>query len=108
GSGVAVSFVSAETDAHFRLIEKRNRLALPREQIAGFEPLETIVPAPPPTGGIKGKRKSKKDILREAAGLPPTAPAPKPSIAGEPVTRPGTSEPVEYFSWSPRTPPRRR
>lgn len=108
GSGVAVSFVSAETDAHFRLIEKRNRLALPREQIAGFEPLETIVPAPPQTGGIKGKRKSKKDKLREAAGLPPTAPAPKPSIAGEPVTRPGTSEPVEYFSWSPRTPPRRR
>lgn len=69
--GVAVSFVSAETHAHFRLIEKRQRLALPREQIAGFEPMEIQVPAAAAgTGGIKGKRKSKKDRLREAAGLP--------------------------------------
>ena len=66
-SGVAVSFISAETDAHFRLIEKRHRLKLTREQIAGFEPLNTIVPGPLPTGGVKGKRKSKKDKLREAA-----------------------------------------
>ena len=66
-SGIAVSFISAETDAHFRLIEKRNRLDLPREQIAGFEPLHTEVPAPPATGGVKGRRKSKKDKLREAA-----------------------------------------
>jgi superfamily II DNA/RNA helicase len=101
-SGVAVSFISAETDAHFRLIEKRNRLDLPREQIAGFEPLETIEPAPPPTGGIKGKRKSKKDKLREAAGLPPTSPVPKSPQS------PAAEEPREYFSWSPRTPPRRR
>jgi ATP-dependent RNA helicase RhlE len=105
--GVAVSFVSAETDAHFRLIEKRNRLSIEREQIAGFEPMETIVPAPPQTGGIKGKRKSKKDKLREAAGLPPTAPAPKAKSA-DAMTRPGTEEPKEYFSWSPRMPPGRR
>jgi len=65
-SGVAVNFISADTHAHFRLIEKRHRLSLPREQIAGFEPVETE-PAPPPAGGgIKGKRKSKKDKLREA------------------------------------------
>jgi superfamily II DNA/RNA helicase len=105
--GVAVSFVSAETDAHFRLIEKRNRLSIEREQIAGFEPMETIVPAPPQTGGIKGKGKSKKDKLREAAGLPPTAPAPTPDSA-EKTVRPGQEEPKEYFSWSPRTPPGRR
>ncbi|MEY4940059.1 MAG: ATP-dependent helicase RhlE [Verrucomicrobiota bacterium] len=37
-AGVAVSFISAETHAHFRLIEKRHGLSLPREQIAGFEP----------------------------------------------------------------------
>jgi ATP-dependent RNA helicase RhlE len=37
-SGVAVSFVSDSTEAHFRLIEKRHRLRLPRETIAGFEP----------------------------------------------------------------------
>lgn len=65
-TGLAVSFISAATHAHFRLIEKRHNLRLPREQITGFEPLETEVP-PPPTGGIKGRRKSKKDKLREAA-----------------------------------------
>jgi ATP-dependent RNA helicase RhlE len=40
--GVAVSFISASTHAHFRLIEKRNKLTLRREQIAGFEPVETV------------------------------------------------------------------
>ena len=65
-TGLAISFVSAGTHAHFRLIEKRNQLNLPREQIDGFEPVETEAP-PPPTGGIKGRRKSKKDKLREAA-----------------------------------------
>jgi ATP-dependent RNA helicase RhlE len=64
--GIAINFVSAETHAHFRLIEKRHALNLPREQVEGFEPVETQVPAPS-TGGIKGKRKSKKDRLREAA-----------------------------------------
>jgi superfamily II DNA/RNA helicase len=64
-SGVAVSFVSASTEAHFRLIEKRHKMTLPREIIEGFEPVETAVPVAPSTGGIKGKRKSKKDKLRE-------------------------------------------
>jgi ATP-dependent RNA helicase RhlE len=40
-SGVAVSFVSQGTEAHFRLIEKRHRLRLVRETIAGFEPTGT-------------------------------------------------------------------
>jgi ATP-dependent RNA helicase RhlE len=82
-SGLAVSFVPPEAEAHFRLIEKRQGLRVPREQIAGFEataqpalPLAEAVEAdtgqrpgklPPGTGGIKGKRKSKKDKLREAA-----------------------------------------
>jgi superfamily II DNA/RNA helicase len=35
-SGVAVSFVSPTTEAHFRLIEKRNRFRLERERVAGF------------------------------------------------------------------------
>ena len=65
-TGLAISFVSASTHAHFRLIEKRHRLNLPREQVEGFEPVETESP-PPSTGGIKGRRKSKKDKLREAA-----------------------------------------
>lgn len=62
-SGIAISFVSASTHAHFRLIEKRHDLNLPREQIEGFEPVELNVP-PPQTGGIKGKRPNKKDKLR--------------------------------------------
>ena len=67
-AGVAVSFVSADTEAHWRLIEKRQHLALPREQIAGFEPTEVPPEATPAsTGGIKGKRPSKKDKLRAAA-----------------------------------------
>ncbi len=66
-SGVAVSFISAATDAHFRLISKRNRLDIPRERIPGFEPVELAVTSHDPNGGVKGKRKSKKDKLREAA-----------------------------------------
>jgi ATP-dependent RNA helicase RhlE len=68
-SGLAVNFVSAATEAHFRLIEKRQGLQLPRVQIPGFEPLETA-PATASTGGIKGKRPSKKDKLRAAAQKP--------------------------------------
>lgn len=74
-TGLAISFVSAGTHAHFRLIEKRHGLRLLREQIEGFEPIDTEVPAPPTTGGIKGRRKSKKDKLREAARLTSVKPA---------------------------------
>ena len=69
-SGLAISFVSAATAAHFRLIEKRQYLDLPREQVAGFEPVEILAPNaadPLSVGGIKGKRRSKKDKLRDAA-----------------------------------------
>lgn len=68
--GVAVSFVSAPTEAHFRLIEKRNRVEVPLEQVAGFEPTEAAPPQAPGTGGIKGRRPSKKDKLRAAGKLP--------------------------------------
>jgi len=71
-SGMAISFVSAGTEAHFRLIEKRQRLSLAHEQIAGFEPVEVRQPNPADpsaNGGIKGKRPSKKDKLRQAAAL---------------------------------------
>ncbi|MET0541776.1 MAG: DEAD/DEAH box helicase [Variovorax sp.] len=72
-SGLAVSFIPADSEAHFRLIEKRQGLSVPRERIAGFEPVETAEtavaspPASPANGGIKGKRPSKKDKLRAAA-----------------------------------------
>jgi superfamily II DNA/RNA helicase len=71
-SGLAISLVDAASEAHMRLIEKRQQQHVPREQIAGFEPTEVAAsagkgPAAADGGGIKGKRKSKKDKLREAA-----------------------------------------
>lgn len=69
-AGLAVSFIGAQAEAHFRLIEKRQGHRVPRERIEGFEPTE--VPAssaqqPDSTGGVKGRRPSKKDKLRAAA-----------------------------------------
>ncbi|MFT5583479.1 MAG: ATP-dependent RNA helicase RhlE [Cognaticolwellia sp.] len=65
--GEAVSFVDHDTEPHMKLIEKRNGLRLDREQLPGFE-LDPKAPNKPDiNGGVKGKRKSKKDRLREAA-----------------------------------------
>ncbi len=65
--GMAISFVPHEDEQHFRLIEKRSQIRLEREKIAGFE-LEGGAPrkerGPQP---VKGKKKSKKDKLREQA-----------------------------------------
>ncbi len=72
-SGLAVSFVSTDTQAHFALIEKRQHITVLREQVAGFEPQEVALPlvkgvtVSQENGGIKGKRPSKKDKLRAAA-----------------------------------------
>jgi superfamily II DNA/RNA helicase len=71
-SGLAVSFVSADTEAHWRLIEKRQGLSLPLEQLTGFEPTDVAAPAGPAGGGIKGKRPSKKDKLRASAAAAKT------------------------------------
>jgi superfamily II DNA/RNA helicase len=69
--GLAISLVSAGTEAHFCLIEKRQHMKLLREQIEGFEPTQlepgqTAAIAAPGNGGVKGKRPSKKDKLRAA------------------------------------------
>ncbi len=72
-SGLAVSFVSSGTEGHLRLIEKRHGVKVPREQVAGFEPVELAVAeagvknASSANGGIKGARPSKKDKLRATA-----------------------------------------
>jgi ATP-dependent RNA helicase RhlE len=66
-SGMAVSFVSSSSEAHFRLIEKHQGMSLPREIVAGFEPIAVAAEPVKITGGIKGKRPSKKDKLRAAA-----------------------------------------
>ncbi|MGH6646157.1 DEAD/DEAH box helicase [Aquabacterium sp.] len=66
-SGVAVSFITADAEAHFRLIEKRQGVRVPREQVPGFERVEVAAPVLDAHGGVKGQRPSKKDKLRAAA-----------------------------------------
>lgn len=91
-AGVAVSFIAADDpaqEAHFRLIEKRQGQRVVREQGPGFEPVAPQVHSAPdsthsasddlprkgldPNGGLKGRRKSRKDKLREAATPLPTS-----------------------------------
>jgi superfamily II DNA/RNA helicase len=71
-SGAAVSFVLADapgSEAHFRLIEKRQQQRVPREVLPGFEPAAGVLPPLPAdaNGGVKGRRPSKKDKLRALA-----------------------------------------
>jgi superfamily II DNA/RNA helicase len=77
-SGLAISFVTAESQPQWRLIEKRQGLRVPTSLVAGFEPPPaTAAPAtqmPNPgtraaddNGGIKGRRPNKKDKQRAAA-----------------------------------------
>lgn len=79
--GVAISFISRDTAAHFDLIEKRNAIGLARERVADFEPAEISDHAPHRApdgigngnnhgngnGGVKGNRPNKKDKLRAIA-----------------------------------------
>ncbi len=74
-AGLALSFVSAATHSHFRLIEKRQRISLPLESIEGFVATEVPPPAStspnaPGNGGVKGSRPSKKDRLRAQLTTP--------------------------------------
>ena len=68
--GLAISFVSQDTQAHWRLIQKRQDTNAPHvalDQVAGFEPREEPPEVSFSNGGIKGKRPSKKDKLRATA-----------------------------------------
>jgi len=82
-TGLAISFVCPDalaSEAHFRLIEKRQQQRVARERVAGFEPVAELVlpahaPGSDPNGGIKGARPNKKDkaralLARGAAGKP--------------------------------------
>jgi len=75
--GLAVSFVSADTEAHFKLIQKRQGLDMALESVEGFEAQEAAPAAAlsvggeivdHANGGVKGKRPSKKDKLRAMQG----------------------------------------
>jgi len=63
--GLAISFITLENSEHFKLIEKRAKIKLQREQIKGFELVGTVIKKEKGKAPIKGKRKSKKDKLRE-------------------------------------------
>lgn len=65
--GTAISFIGLEDFEHFSLIEKRCDIKLEKEQIEGFELIGTPNKKEKGTEPIKGKRKSKKDKLREQA-----------------------------------------
>ncbi len=86
-NGVAISFVSPQTQAHWQLIQRRQAKKIKPEIVTGFEPsavpakdqvtLNPLLEAAPdinapnalpraldPNGGIKGKKPNKKDKLR--------------------------------------------
>ncbi|MEA3289198.1 MAG: DEAD/DEAH box helicase [Campylobacterota bacterium] len=64
-SGEAISFITKENFEHFKLIEKRSNIKLTKEKIEGFEFTGTPVSNKKGKAPVKGKRKSKKDKLRE-------------------------------------------
>ena len=66
-SGDAISFIGLEDFEHFALIEKRCDIKLEKEQIKGFELVGAPIKKEKGKEPIKGKRKSKKDKLREQA-----------------------------------------
>jgi len=99
--GTAISFVTPNNESHFDLIERRHfggKMPVEREVLEGFEPDEAkwsirsqaskaSVPGAKHSdmglahdkmhGGVKGRRKSKKDKLREAAARKAAAEAKK-------------------------------
>ncbi|MFK7927474.1 MAG: helicase-related protein, partial [Myxococcota bacterium] len=82
-SGRAVSFIDHDTADHFRLIEQRTQMQLPRQQVPGFELKGEAKPRSKGAAPTKGKRKSKKDKLREAAARAAGAEA-TPAVPTEP------------------------
>ena len=68
-NGDAISFIDYEDMQHFSLIEKRCEIKLQREQINGFELTGEAIKKEKGNEPIKGKRKSKKDKLREQNAL---------------------------------------
>jgi len=64
-SGEAISFINHENMEHFKLIEKRSGIELKREVIEGFELKGEALAKTKGAAPIKGKKKSKKDKLRE-------------------------------------------
>ena len=68
--GLAISLIDYEDYHHFKVIEKKNKIRLEREQVEGFEVdeeitaelLEAMKPMAAPEGSGKKKRKKKKSV----------------------------------------------
>ena len=68
--GLAISLIDYEDYHHFKVIEKKNKIRLEREQVEGFEVdeeitaelLEAMKPVAAPEGSGKKKRKKKKSV----------------------------------------------
>ncbi|MEA3498138.1 MAG: DEAD/DEAH box helicase [Campylobacterota bacterium] len=67
--GISITFIGHEDKEHFSLIEKRCKLDISKEQIEGFELTGKAIEKQKGVAAVKGKRKSKKDKLREQGKL---------------------------------------
>ena len=65
--GLAISFVCPESLHHWHLIEKKHSVKLALESIEAYEATQDVPEQAPGNGGIKGRRPSKKDKLRQMA-----------------------------------------
>ena len=63
--GTSITFIGLEDFEHFKVIEKRCNLNIQKEQIKDFELIGTPIKNEKGKAPVKGKRKSKKDKLRE-------------------------------------------
>ena len=66
-SGIAISFITHENKEHFKIIQKKCKIDVSLEEIKGFEPKVKTSLKVKGQAPIKGKKKSKKDKLREQA-----------------------------------------
>ncbi len=64
-SGEAISFIDYDSMEHFKLIEKRSGITLEREEIDKFKLVGEAPKRVKGSAPVKGKKKSKKDKLRE-------------------------------------------
>lgn len=71
--GLALSLIDYEDYHHFKIIEKKNKIWLEREEVAGFEVDESLIdpsyaedkPMAPPAGS--GKKKAKKNLKSKSS-----------------------------------------
>jgi len=89
--GQAISMISHHEYQHFHVIEKRNDIQLPREQVKGFEPDKQAPPMPTKSGSRKKLKKKNKGKLSKRQ----RAKAENESKSEPPVVSPTEKKPVQ-------------